>query len=89
MSSILQDFRYAIRGLRKAPGLALLAISCMGLGIASVTVMFSTAESFSFRPLPQVRDAGRVMHVWEARADAPRRDDGMAPAAYREARASP
>ena len=89
MNSLLLDFRYAVRGLRKTPGLALLAIICMGLGIASVTVMFSTAETFSFRPLPQVRDAGRVMHVWEAPADAPRGSDGMAPASYRAARASP
>jgi putative ABC transport system permease protein len=85
MNSILLDFRYAVLALRKAPGLALLAIICMGLGIASVTVMFSTAETFSFRPLPQVRDAGRVMHVWEAPADAPTRYDSMAPASYRDA----
>ncbi|HET7251059.1 MAG TPA: ABC transporter permease [Gemmatimonadales bacterium] len=89
MNSILLDVRYAVRGLRKAPGLALLAILCMGLGLASVTVMFSTADTFSFRPLPQVRDAGRVMHVWEAPADAPAREAGMAPAAYRDARALP
>ncbi len=87
MNAILLDFRYAVRALRKAPGLALLAVMCMGLGIASVTVMFSTAETFTFRPLPHVRDAGRVMHVWEAPAAAPTRSDGMAPASYRDARA--
>ncbi len=89
MDSILQDIRYAARGLRRSPGLAALAVLCMGLGIASVTTMFSTAETFTFRPLPQVRDAGRVMHVWQGRAEAPERYGGMFPAAYRDARALP
>lgn len=86
MDSIVQDFRYAIRALRKSPGLALLAVLCMGLGIGSVTSMFSTAEAFTFRPLPQVHDPARVMHVWETVATAPRRNDGMSPAALQDAR---
>ena len=65
MDGLLQDFRYAVRALRKSPGLALLAVLCMGLGIGSVTSMFSTAEAFTFRPLPQVHDAARVTHLWE------------------------
>jgi predicted permease len=89
MDSIIQDIRYAIRALRKSPGLALLAVLCMGLGIASVTTMFSTAEAFTFRPLPQVHDPARVMHVWEAPADAPRRNDAMSPAALRDIRRLP
>jgi putative ABC transport system permease protein len=89
MDAILQDLRYAARSLRKSPGLALLAVLCMGLGISSVTTMFSTAETFTFKPLPQVRDAGRVMHVWQGPKNAPERYSGMFPAAYREARALP
>jgi len=89
MDSILQDLRYAVRALRKAPGLALLAVLCMGLGIAAVTTMFSTAEAFTFRPLPQVHDPARVMHVWEALTAAPRRDDGVSPAALQDIRRLP
>ena len=89
MDSIFQDIRYAIRALRKSPGLALLAVLCMGLGIAAVTTMFSTAEAFTFRPLPQVHDPARLMHVWETMVAAPRRNDGMSPAALRDARRLP
>ena len=89
MDSIFQDFRYAVRTLSKSPGLALLAVLCMGLGIAAVTTMFSTAEAFTFRPLPQVHDASRVVHVWEALADAPRRNDAVSPAALQDIRRLP
>ena len=84
MESLIQDLRYAVRTLRKSPGLAVLAILCMGLGIGAVTSMYSTAEAFTLRPLPMVRDAGDVMHVWEGPADAPGRDDGMSAAALRD-----
>ena len=87
MDSIFQDIRYAIRALRKAPGLALLAVLCMGLGIGSVTAMFSTAEAFTFRPMPQVHDAGGLMHVWEAPAASPNRSSDLSPAALRDAQA--
>ena len=87
MDSILQDLRYAVRALRKAPGLALLAVLCMGLGIGSVTTMYSTAEAFTFRPMPQVHDAGRVAHVWEAPTGSPDRSSNLSPAALRDAQA--
>jgi putative ABC transport system permease protein len=87
MDSVLQDIRYAIRGLRKSPGLALLAVLCMGLGIGTVTTMFSTAEAFTFRPMPQVHDAGRVTHVWEAPAGFPNNSTNLSPAALKDAQA--
>ena len=58
----------------------------MGLGIGAVTSMYSTAEAFTLRPLPQVRDADRVVHVWEGPAAFPQRDDGMSPGTLRDLR---
>jgi putative ABC transport system permease protein len=89
VDTLIQDLRFAFRTLRKSPGLALLAVLCMGLGIGAVTSMYSTAVAFTIRPLPQVRDAGRVMHVWEGPADNPQRDDGMSPATLRDMRGLP
>ena len=64
----------------------MLAVLCMGLGIGAVTSMYSTAEAFTLRPLPQVRDADRVVHVWEGPAAFPQRDDGMSPGTLRDLR---
>ena len=86
MESLIQDLRYATRTLLKSPGLALLAILCMGLGIGAVSSMYSTAVVFTFRPLPYVRDAGRLMHVWEGPANSPTREDGVSAGVLRDLR---
>ena len=85
MDALIQDFRYAWRALRRAPGLAVLAALCMALGIGSVTTVYGTASAFTFRPLPQVRNANRLLHVWESPLKAPQRYyEGVSPAAFRD-----
>src|SRR3989304_5217027 len=83
VDTLLQDLRFAIRTLRRSPGVTALAVLCMALGIGSVTTMYSSANAFTFRPLPQVRDPGRLAHVWEAPASAPDRMDGVSAGALR------
>ena len=86
METLVQDIRYALRTLRRSPGLVALAVLCMGLGIGAVTTMYSTALAFTLRPLPQLRDASRVLHVWEAPLNNPQRLDGISPAALKDLR---
>ena len=86
METLIQDLRYAARTLLKSPGLALLAILCMGLGIGAVSGMYSTAVVFTFQPLPYVRDAGRLMHVWEGPVNSPTREDGVSAGVLRDLR---
>jgi putative ABC transport system permease protein len=61
----LRDLRFAVRALQAAPWVSALAIACIGLGIGSVTTVYSTATAFTFRPLPQMREAGELVLVAE------------------------
>jgi putative ABC transport system permease protein len=55
-----REVRFAMRALRGAPLVSILAIACIGLGIGAVTTVYSTASAFTFRPLPQLDDPGRL-----------------------------
>ena len=63
---IVRDIRFAVRALRGAPTVSILAIVCIGLGIGSVTTVYSTATAFTFRPLPQLHEPGGLMVVAES-----------------------
>ena len=66
--NVLRDMKYALRTLRSAPLVSVLAIACIGLGIGAVTTVYSTANAFTFRPLPQLDDPGRLLLVMETPA---------------------
>lgn len=51
MTSLLQDFRYAMRGLRKRPGFALLAILILALGTGATTIIFTVISGVLLKPL--------------------------------------
>jgi predicted permease len=52
MQGFLNDLKYASRQLLKTPGLALLAILTLALGIGANTAIFTVIESVLLRPLP-------------------------------------
>ncbi|MGA8598947.1 MAG: ABC transporter permease [Bryobacteraceae bacterium] len=62
MTSVEQDIRYAVRGLRKQPGFIAMAIIALGLGIGSATAIFSVVENVLFEPFPY-RQAERIVSV--------------------------
>jgi predicted permease len=52
MSGLSQDFRYALRQLRKSPGFTATAILMLGLGIGGNTAIFQLLTAIRLRTLP-------------------------------------
>jgi len=62
--ALLQDLRYAARGMRRRPGFAVAVVLTLGLGIGANATMFGIVDRLLLRPPAYLADAGRVHRVW-------------------------
>lgn len=64
LDHVLQDTRYALRGLRRSPGFTATVVVTLALGIGANTAMFSVVDRLMFRPLAYLRDPGSVQRIY-------------------------
>lgn len=64
VETAVQDIRYALRGLLRAPTFTIAAVLALGLGVGSATAVFSLVEGVVLRPLAY-RDPGRLVTLRE------------------------
>jgi putative ABC transport system permease protein len=77
MKTLIQDFNFALRQLRRNPGFAATAIITIALGIGVTTAMFSVVNAVLLRPLP-FHQPDRLLAVgeYDTRMGVPHNDLG-------------
>src|SRR3954470_21993063 len=61
---LASDVRYALRGLRRAPGFTAVVTLTLGLGIGANVAILAVTDGLMFRPFPYLRDPSTVHRVY-------------------------
>ena len=64
METWVQDVRFALRSLIRAPAFAVVAITTIALGIGANTAIFSLVNAVLLRPPEHVTDPDRLVSIW-------------------------
>jgi predicted permease len=77
--SVVQDARFAVRTLIKAPGFTLVAVFALAVGIGANTAIFSLVDSMLVRGLPYPESERLVVLIGDVRRQAVERRGGSYP----------
>ena len=67
LDGIVQDMRYAVRGLRRSPGVSVTAIATLALGIGVNATVFTVTNAVLFRGFPHVDPNNRLLYLGTAK----------------------
>ena len=81
MHAFLRDARFAGRLLVKQPGVTIVALLTLAIGIGGNTAIFSAVDALLLRPLPY-HEPDRLVKVWEKRPAEGVLDNVVAPADF-------
>lgn len=78
--SVMQDVRYAARGLSRRPAFSVVAVLTLAIGVGATTALFSAVNVLILRPLPYARpdELMKVTLVLPAEAQHPTLTPGFA-----------
>src|SRR5687768_2246186 len=82
MDTLLNDVRFAVRSLVRAPTFALTAIVALGLGIGSTAGVFSLLEGVVLRHLPY-----RLVTIWDTNREKALAHEPISPVTFGDYRA--
>jgi putative ABC transport system permease protein len=81
MHAFRQDIRYALRVLARQPGVTLVAVLTLALGIGANSAIFSAVNAVLLRPLPY-DEPDRLVTLWEKRPAEGVMDNVVSPADF-------
>src|SRR5271157_92070 len=76
---MFQDLRFGLRMFRRSPGVSMLVILCLTLGIGANAAVFSWIEGILLRPFPLVAGQDRLMAITGTNRAVPGHDDVSSP----------
>jgi putative ABC transport system permease protein len=81
MHALTHDLKYGVRMLVRQPGVSIIAVVTLALGIGANTAMFSAVDAVLLRPLPY-EDPDQLVMAWETRQAEGVLDNMVAPADF-------
>ena len=85
MTTFLNDLRFALRTLRRAPAFTIAAILALGLGTGSAAAVFSLLRGVVLRPLPYAQPEQLVM-LWDVNTAKGLTHEGVSPVTFHDYR---